>query len=514
MDLLTRYSVSRRKALGLVLGTAASLPLAHRAYSQDAEIDRVVVATASDIATLDPQSEPTTNFSQLLQCFENLIEIDENLEVQPALATSWEMVDETTWVFSLRPDVQFHNGETMTADDVVWGLNRILESPATSGPRKSYVAWLESAEVIDPLTVQLNTSIPYPSVLIASYMPIIIPKKYFEEVGPEGFNKAPVGTGPYRIDSWSVNQSLDLSAFDGYWGGAPPIPQATFRVIPEESTRINELVTGGVDIVLNLTPSRIAELEGNPDITITSKPSVLNFYLGMNTHQSPFDDVKVRQAVAHAINVPLMIEALLSGYGEAANSLVHSTSFGWAEEMQAYQYDPERARQLLAEAGYENGFSSSIMGGPGLWPVTDEAGQAISGFLAEVGIDAPMTLLEWGDYFDRYRNGELEGLFLWGNSSPGLEASVHLTLNFSSPPTGRGIYWSSSETDKLIASANEDLDDESRAVAYREIQQILHDEVAAVPLWNYEEVDAVGPRVIWNARGDYFIRINAVEPRK
>lgn len=513
MDAVQSCLLSRRTALkGLGLASLSLSPRFAEKLSAQSGIERVIIAVAADISTLDPHIEPTTNFSQLLQPYENLIEIDANLQVQPALATSWEMVDETTWHFHLREGVRFHNGALLTAEDVAWNFNRILASDATSGPRKAYVVWLESAEAVDDLTVQLNTLIAYPAVVVSNYIPIMIPKAYFEEVGPEGFVQAPVGTGPYKIDSWSVNEALHFSAFADYWGEPPAIPAATFRVIPEESTRLNELTTGGVDIVLNLSATRVAELQGSGDITLTSKPSVLNFYLGMNTANEPLDNLTVRQAIAHAVDVPLMVDALLSGYGEVANSLVHSTSFGWMQALEPFAYDPDLARQLLAEAGYPDGFSTSFYGGPSVWPLTDEAGQAISGFLAEVGIDAPFTLLEWGDYFDRYRNSELDGLFLWGNSSPGLEASTHLTLNFRSAPTGRGLYWSSPETDELIDRTNAELDDAAREQIYFQIQQILREQVAAIPLWNYEEIAAVGPRVDWQARGDFFIRVNAVTP--
>lgn len=493
-------------------GAVSVLPSARNLSASAASVDHVTIAVEADVSTMDPQNEPTTNFSQLRQSFENLIRIDEHLKIQPALATSWKMTDDTTWVFTLRDGVKFHNGDLMTADDVAWGLNRILSAGATSGPQKAYIAWLKSATALDAKTVELKTKVPYPSVLAASYIPIIIPKAYFEKVGAEGFNKAPIGTGPYKIDAWSVNQKLELSAFADYWGGEPTIPKATFRVIPDESTRINELKTGGVDIVLNLSPARVADLKNQQGITITSKPSVLNFYLGMNTHKAPFDNLKVRQAIAAAIDVPTMIKALLAGYGSVANSLVHATSFGWNKDLVPFPYDPNKAKQLLAEAGLEKGFTSTFLVGPGLWPATKETGEAISGFLADVGIKAPTTVLEWGDFFDRYRNGKLDGLFLWGNSSPGLEPSLHLNLNFHSPPTGRGLYWSSPEVDQLIDTAIKNLDPTTQAQEYEKIQQILHDQVAAVPLWNYDEVDAVGSRVTWQARGDYYIQVAEVKP--
>ena len=283
-------------------------------------------------------------------------------------------------------------------------------------------------------------------------------------------------------------------------------------MIPEESTQVNELATGSAQIVPNLSPSLVAQIDNKPGQKITSKPSVLNFYLGLNTHNKPFDDLRVREAIAYSLDVETMIKQLLAGYGSVANSLVQSTSFGWDKDLAPFKYDPDQAKKMLSDAGYSYGFTSTLVGGPGVWPVTREAGEAISGFLSDVGINAPMNLLEWGTCFDQYRNSKVDGLFLWGNLSASLDSDLHLTLNFHSPPSGRGLYWSSPDVEKLLDDARTDLDVDDRAAKYKQVQQILHDRVAAVPLWQYNEVAAYSDKISWSERGDYFVILNEVKP--
>lgn len=507
---------SRRQINRLLLTGAAAplwLPVAATspALAAAQTVDHLVVVVGQDVATLDPHNEPTTNFSHLRQTFENLTQINNNRELQPALAESWSLVNDTTWEFKLRPDVKFHNGDTMTAEDIVWNFNRVMTEAHPSGPRKIFVAWFDSIEQVDDLTVHVHTLGPYPPAALVSTIAMIIPKNYFEEVGPEGFDQAPVGTGPYRITSWSLNQQLTLEAFDEYWGTPGVIPTAEFRIIPEESTRISELITGGADVVLNLSPNRVAELENEPNIDIVSKESSLNFWLGFNTATSPLDDVRVRQAFAHAIDVPLIIQEVLGGFANHSNSTVHTTSIGWDPDLPPFEYDPDKARQLLAEAGYPDGFSMPFVGGPTVWPATEESGEAISGFLAEVGIDAPFQLIEWGDYFDRFRNGELEGIFLWGNLS-GIDPQTSLNLNYHSPPVGQQVYYNNPDLDALIEAAQTDMNPESRLATIKEIQAFMKQEVSIVPLWQYMEVGAISSRFSWQPRGDFFLQINEVTP--
>jgi peptide/nickel transport system substrate-binding protein len=508
---LNRRQLSQLLLAGATAPMALSAAVVRAAPAAAQALDHVIIPVGQDVATLDPHNEPTTNFSHLRSTFENLTFIDNNRQLQPALAESWSLVNDTTWEFKLRPDVKFHNGDTMTADDIVWNFNRVMTEAHPSGPRKIFVAWYESIEKVDDLTVHIHTLGPYPPAALNSTIAMIIPQKYFEEVGPEGFDQNPVGTGPYRITSWALNQQLMLEKFDDYWGTPGTIPTAEFRIIPEESTRISELITGGAHFVLNLSPNRVAELENQPNVEIVSTQSSLIFWLGFNTATAPLDDVRVRQAVAHAIDVPLIIQEVLGGYGTHANSSVHATSIGWDPDLPPFEYNPDLSRQLLAEAGYPDGFSMPFMGGPTVWPSTEESGVAISGFLAEVGIDAPFQLIEWGEYFDQFRNGELEGMFLWGNLS-GVDPQVSLNLNYHSPPVGQQIYYNNTELDAMIDRAQTDLDEESRLATIKEIQAFMKEEVAIVPLWLYDEVAAISNLIEWRPRGDFFLQVNEVTP--
>lgn len=473
---------------------------------QPTEKVRLVIAVPVDVSTLDIHNEPNSNTSHLIQFSESLLTTDENLEIQPALATSWEMIDDTTWEFKLREGVKFHDGTPFTAQDVKWSYDRIMSAGAESGIRKIYVGWFKEVEIIDDYTVRLHFEASYPPALaqIAS-LPVIMSKAQFETGGAEELGKKPVGTGPFKVVNWTVNESLELEANPDYWGGRPVIDEVVLRVIPDESTRIAEMLTGGVDALIDVPLARVGELANQPDITVTSKAGVLNFYLGLNTYRSPFDNLKVRQAVAHAIDVQTMIDTILGGYGQHANSLVQSTSFGWNPNLKPFEYDPDLSRRLLAEAGYPEGFQTVLDAAPGVWPATEETAEAIAGYLDEVGIKTQVQIGEFGDFFERYRANELEGLLLWGNIAPELDADIHVHLNFGCPPDARGLYWCSDETDQLIAATRAELDVEAREKTFWRIQEIFQDEVVAVPLWQYDQVGAINSRFVWEPRGDFYL---------
>ena len=270
------------------------------------------------------------------------------------------------------------------------------------------------------------------------------------------------------------------------------------------------MLAGGVDILPDVPPTRAQELL-TAGVPVFSTPSVLNFYVGMNTFEKPFDDPKVRLAVAHAVDVNEIVKALLSGYGTAANSIVHSTSFGWNSALQPFPYDPAKAKQLLAEAGFPNGFSTTIEAGTGVWPITRETAEALGGYLSAVGIKADVKVYEWANYFAMYREKKLLGVHLWGNLSPGLDPDAHVHLNFRCPPTGRGLYFCSEETDKLIISGRSEMDVAKRQQIYGELQDVFQKNIGAVPLWQYHQVAAVSKRLKWLPKGDFYIDAFAVE---
>ena len=473
----------------------------------------LTIAVPNDVSTLDIHFEPTTTLNPHYQLYDSLVMRDDNGGIQPGLATSWEAIDDTTWEFTLREGVKFHNGEDFTAEDVKFSIDRIMEAGEDSGPRKQYAGWFESVEVVDDFTVRIHTQTIFPVVLgNIARQHTILPKDYVESVGDEEFAKNPVGTGPYRFVEWNVNESVVLEAFDGYWGGRPEVDSLIFRVIPDESTRIAEMLTGGVDILVQVPPARIGELE-DAGVKISSTPSVTNFYLGIATSKSPFDDVNVRMALAHALDINTIIDTILEGTATQASTLVQNTSFGWNPHITPYEYNPDLARQLLEDAGYADGFTTSLDAGLiGIWPASKEVAEVIAAQLGEVGVNVELNVGDFGDYFTRYREDELTGLFLWGNAAATQDADTHLYLNFRCPPDGRGIYYCSEETDAQILDARVELDTNTREQLYWQLQENLHELAVTVPLWQFNVVSATGERVQWNPRADGLIYVNTVAP--
>ncbi len=484
---------------------------------KDAEAKfKVVIAVGSEAATLDVHNEPSTNLQYNFQIFNSLVERGNDLKTKPALAKAWKPINDTTWEFKLREGVTFHNGDEFTAEDVKFSLDRIMSAGATSGPRKEFAGWLKEVIVVDKYMVRLVTNYPYPLVLArlgATHW--VIPKKYFQQVGKEGFAKRPIGTGPFRFVNWSINEKLELEAFDNYWAGRPEVDKLIFRVIPDKFTRIAALLTGEVDIVLDVPVERVEELRKKAGIIVKSTPSISNTYVGFNTFRKPFDNVLVRRAINHAVDVDMIIKEVLGGYAKKANCLVNSTSFGWNPEIKRYEYDPKRAKELLAQAGFKRGFKTTVEVGPGVWPKHKEIAEAILGYLKGAGIDADLRVRDWADYFDRYRGTKLAGIFLWGKFDTKLDCDDHLHLNFVSPgKKGRGLYWNSEETDKMIIEARSSLDPNRRKELYFKVQEIIHDQAVGAPLWEYHEVVGMRSNIDWAPRGDTHIRVFTVKRTK
>lgn len=473
----------------------------------------LVIAVPSDISTLDFHQEPSTQLVQHFQMFEDLVWYDDDLVLQPRLATSWELINDTTLEFKLREGVKFHNGEEFTAEDVQWSIDRMIALGVDSGPRKNYVDWFEEVEIVDDFTIRIHTKEPFPGTMGGiAIQPTILPKDYFEQVGAEEFAKNPIGTGPYKFVEWSVNEFLEFEAFDDYWGGRPAVDRVIFRVIPDEATRVAEMLAGTADIIFGVPPARIEELQ-NSGITVDSIPSTVNFWLGLNTNESPFDDVLVRRAAAAAIDVDAIIGAILGGNGTRANSLLQNTTFGWDPSIKPFEYDPDEASRLLEEAGFPNGFQTTLSAGPvGLFPQTKEVAEAIAAQLGEVGIQTEINIMEFGTFFEQYREGTLEGLHLFGNSGRTFDPVTVIDLNFGCPPDYRGLYFCSEETDALMAKARNELDVQLREAYYLESQEALRDAVAAIPLWQYNVIVATSERVNWEPRRDAGIQVFTVAP--
>lgn len=466
------------------------------ATSAGASTAELIIAQDTDAVTMDPMMTHTSEtFVVLENMFEALIDWGVDGEIVPVLAESWEQVDNQTLEFILRSGVTFHNGEEFNADAVKFSLDRVLVpeivSPATAYFKRAGIA----SEVIDATTVRVTTTQPYAATLPTLTQAYIVPPGYLEEVGEDEFAQAPVGTGPYTFGEWVKDQRVVLERNDAYWGGAPQIATATFRPIPEPSSRLAALQVGEVDFISNVPLDNYADVEQGEDTQLIIREGS-QLYLGLQQLRPPFDDRRVRQAVNHAVDVESIISGLMLGRVTRLPGAVFPGTLGFDPALEPYAYDPDQARQLLSEAGYPDGFDTELFYAPNLGGTSklEELAEVIAEQLSAVGINVKLTLLEIAAFNQRIPTGDYPMYFyVW--TSPAA-AAQYLELLFSSKT--RGWYFQDPAADELIDEYFAALDDAERETIGRELNQYLFDEAPWLFLFQYPYGYGLRKDVTWD----------------
>ncbi len=346
----------------------------------------------------------------------------DTLEFEPLLAESYSFVDSTTMDFELRQGVTFHNGEAFDADDVVYTLNRMTD-PENGVLTQRNVNWIDRAEKRGPYSVRLHMKRPTPIALEFLAGPLLIyPNEYYEEVGPDGMGQAPVGTGPYKVTAFAPGESITFERNENYFAGSPKgkpsIDVIRQRTVPDNNTQIAELLAGTVDWIWKVPADQAAALAGRPGISVVNEQTMRIGYLSFDSsnrtgNSSPVNDVRVRQAIAHAIDRQAIVTALVGGSSEVVHSACHPAQFGCEQDVATYDYDPDRARELLAEAGYPDGFTIDFHAYR-----NRPYAEAIMGYLDAVGIKTNLVYLKYAALRDQVYAGEIDFNFMtWGSYS-------------------------------------------------------------------------------------------------
>ncbi len=468
--------------LRLVLATLLSVFLfaacggSKDAASGDAKVkDTIVVSDGAEAKSLDPHATNDAQSSRVtVQIYDRLVEQGDNMEIVPGLAESWEQPDGKTTIFHLRKGVKFHNGEELKASDVKFSLDRMKASPQVS----HIIGTVEGVEVIDDNTVKVTTTQPFGALLSHLSHPTaaIMNEKAVKEYG-DSYGQHPVGTGPYKFVSWQSGDRITLEANPEYFLGEAPIKNVVFRPIVEGSNRTIAIETGEIDIAYDIEGLDKDKLRNDDTVVFLEEPSLSIDYIGFNTKKAPFDNVKVRQAIATAINADDIIAAVYKGSGTKANSLIGPKVFGHTDEAKAWEYNVEKAKQLLAEAGYPNGFKTTI------WinenPDRRDIAVILQAQLKEIGIDMTIETLEWGAYLDGTARGDHEMFILgWvsvtGDADYGLFPLLH-SSTFGG--AGNRSFYSNPKVDDLLTRARNSVDQEERKELYKEVQIMVQEDV-------------------------------------
>jgi peptide/nickel transport system substrate-binding protein len=459
----------------------------------------LTVALTTFPNSLDPANTSERQASNAARhLYNSLVFLERDGTKSPALAESWEVSEDgSEYTFHLRQDVVFHNGEPFNADAVVFSWERGKQPENQWSDRWALAT---SVEKIDDYTVKITTDGPNPlflSVVATSWA--MFPPGYINEVGEEGFAAHPIGTGPFVFEEWAKGDRIVFKANPNYWqDGIPKLETLTFRPIPESATRVAAIQTGEVDIVTRLSAEEADSLQGVPGVNVISYPVDRVYYIAFNNLTTgvgqPTEDPLVRQAMNYAVDVDAIIEALFNGNGRPSTGYVTPANLGYDETLQPFGYDPDKARELLAQAGYPDGFSMDMACPSGAYTNFEQVCEAVQGYLADVGIDINLELMESGRYWELEAAKELPPLFgdSWSESSgealPRLQGALGgWDASFSA--------WSDPKIDELLAKISVTVDDQARAELYKELQRYMHDNPPFIYLYEPVTFEAVRDRV-------------------
>lgn len=444
----------------------------------------LAISIGADIVSLSTHGAndvPSSNVQENI--YETLTNLDENQEVQPGLAEDWEQVDDTTWDFFLREGVTFHDGAELTAEVVKTNFDRLMDEEIAS-PRAFLFEAVENVEVQDDYTVRINLQYSYAPLLsnlahtgTGIMSPNIIEEDYaqMEEGGDVDthINQNPAGTGPFQYDDWTPGESVVLTPNEDYWGEPAQLDSVTFKVVSEQSSRIAELETGESQVADAIGPNNISRVEGMQDANVLQEPSTSLSYIGFNVQNEPFDDERVRQAISMAIDKEEIIEGVYNGVGIPAIGPLAPPVFGYDDSVEGLDYDLEQAQELLAEAGFEDGFETT------LWTNDDEqrvdTAVTIQSQLEEIGVTVEIEELEWGAYLERTANGEHD-MFILGWSTVTSDADYGMYPLFHSSQQGdpgNRSFLENDEVDEVLDEARRATDPEERQELYSEAQELL-----------------------------------------
>lgn len=478
------------------------------------------VAVTREPDTFDPANHRNRETETVLRnLYDGLVTRDPDMTVVPEIAESIAQVSPTEYDFTIRKGVKFHDGSDLTVEDVKFTLDRIAldggMGDGVTSPRQGLIGPVEKVDILDDSTVRITLSEPWPILLAMLPNQQMLSKAYVESIGNDALATQPMGTGPFKLTEWRKGDSVIMERFDDYYGGSPDIPpvgpacvdRVIFKVIPESASRVAALLAGDVQIISELPPFSVNQVKSNPGTKVMAVNGTRSFFIAMNNEGEIFDDVRVRQAAAHAIDKDLIIDRILGGNASSINGILSPDAFA-ASELPAYEYDPKKARALLAEAGYPDGIDIT-MDVEGSYKDTAEA---VASMLTNAGIRTQVAVGEGAQLTQKWRtagapkSGDMY-FTSWGNGS--LDPYDIFTPTHRTNDRGNSAGYANPEVDALIDAANSELDPDKRADLYREAELKINADAPYVYLWVPQDLYGVSERVSgWQPSPDSRINLH------
>ncbi|MDR2569245.1 MAG: ABC transporter substrate-binding protein [Oscillospiraceae bacterium] len=453
-------------------------------------------------STLDPtlnNEVPQSRANYLI--FQTLVYLDGG-KIVPGLATSWDFVDPQTLILQLREGVKFHNGNILTAEDVVFSINRASASSHVA----AVTDMIDEAIALGDYEVQITTQFPFAPLLshLTHTATSIVNKEEVERIGDDEHGLNPVGTGPFMFDNQVAGDRYELVRFDDFNSVVPGLPEGqlpaveriTFRVIPDPSVRTIELETGAAHVLLDVAATEVARIRDHSDLNMFEVPNfALNSWLGFNVQQDHFKDIRVRQAVAYALDIPSIVDVAWASLGMVATSPLPSTVPGYIE-FPVIQQDIEKARELMEDAGFADGFTTDVWLNEGN-AMRADAATMIQAQLRAINIDVTINIYEWATLLPATAAGEHEmSIMGWttatGDADYGLYP-LHHSENWGE--SGNRNFYSNARVDELLELGRSETDPDARIAIYQEAQKLIMEDMPMIPLWQAAELHATRSNV-------------------
>ena len=436
-----------------------------------------------DAESLDPHV--TTNafsLSMMKAMFDTLVVFDTRLNPQPGLAESWDSPNDSTWRFKLRKGVTFHDGSPFNAEAAKFSLDRYVD-PATKNPQAGVLKPVTGVKVVDDSTIEVTTDGPYAALLNALWNAAFMMSPSAVKAGGDDVAKKPVGTGQYRFVEWVPGERLVMEANPAYWGTPAKLQRLTWKPIPEASTRLVSLRTGQADLIANVPPQLIGQVEGQSDLQVQRVPGTI-ITIMFNFGMPPFDNQEVRKALNYAVNVDEIIQYVLSGAGTHLASATKPGMLGHDPDLKPYPYDPDKAKQLLAQAGFADGFEATLDAPNGRYLNDKAVAEAIVGQLQKIGLKITLNVPDYNTLVQKIV-GHTSQFYMIGNVEPATEISFPRSFQ-----KGGAFYqsYNNPKVNELIDKANRTLDRAQRSDLFLQANRLIQQDAPWIFLYAQQDI--------------------------
>ncbi len=469
------------------------------------------IGFADPLSSVDPQLNNHAGDRSAALHFWDLLLVNKQNKLVPGLAASWKSIDPKTWEFKLRDDVKWQDGKPFVADDVIFSYDRARNVPGSVATYAGFLRTIDTMTAKDPHTLIITTKVPSPDLPLNLASVHIVSKHVGEKSTTADYNegRAMVGSGPYKFESYQPGDRVVMTRNDAYWGGKQPWEKVNYRFINNPAARTAALLSGDVDVIDKVSASDLAKLKQSPNISVFPYNGLRVMLLqpsfregpnpfitdndGKPLEKNPLLDERVRQALTLGINRKAIADRVMQGTATVANQWMPSDGIGYNPEIKDIPFDVERAKKLLAEAGYPNGFKLTLHAPNDRYPLGPETAQAVAQYWTRIGVKTQVEVVPWAVYSGRAQKNEYAvSMLAWGNGTgEGLYAMVHV---LSSVDAKKGLgasnwgHYSNPAMDRATEQATAEFDDAKRAALMQGAAKVLSDDVGVIPLYHYQNI--------------------------